>query len=160
MATTAISIVASDIGAEVLEVAKAKSWTERAVISFTMADAFDLGTVAGDFDAAFAGFWWSHVRRDRIGAFLQQFHARLEPGARVMILDNRYVNGSSTPISRIDAGGNTFQVRTLSNGEAREILKNFPRPPEVQDRLAAHGAAAVEIAELQYYWYATYRVGA
>ena len=159
MATTAKSIVASDIGAEVLEVAKAKSLSPRAAVSFTVADAFDLRTVAGHFDAAFAGFWWSHVRRDRIDAFLKQFHDRLERGARVMILDNRYVEGSSTPISRIDTNGNTFQMRRLSNGGSHEVLKNFPSPPEVRDRLAARAAAALRIVEMQFYWYATYRVG-
>jgi hypothetical protein len=35
--------------------------------------------VAGDFDAAFAGFWWLHVRRQELVAFLTGLHRRL-PG--------------------------------------------------------------------------------
>ena len=47
-------------------------------------------------------------------------------GARVVFLDNRYVPTSSTPISRQDAEGNTYQQRTLDDGCTHEVLKNFP----------------------------------
>ena len=53
-------------------------------------------------------------------------HARLAPGARVVFLDNSYVQVSSTPLSRTDAAGNTYQQRTLSDGSLHEVLKNFP----------------------------------
>ena len=129
-------------------------------MTFTLADAFDLEAVPGHFDAAFAGFWWSHVPRATLSAFLEGFHDRLGPGTRVMFLDNRYVEGSSTPISRIDAAGNSYQRRTLSSGVTHEVLKNFPSMDEVRDCLSEHRATGVEAVELQYFWYATYSVAA
>jgi demethylmenaquinone methyltransferase/2-methoxy-6-polyprenyl-1,4-benzoquinol methylase len=95
-----------------------------------------------------------------VSAFLGQFHQRLQTGARVMIVDNRYVEASSTPISRVDALGNTFQQRTISNGGTYEVLKNFPSMLDVRDQLAAHRGTNAEIVELRYYWHATYRVAA
>jgi demethylmenaquinone methyltransferase/2-methoxy-6-polyprenyl-1,4-benzoquinol methylase len=52
----------------------------------------------------------------------------------VVLLDNRFVEGSSTPISRRDADGNTYQQRSLDDGSVHEVLKNFP------DRAAALSA--------------------
>ena len=43
----------------------------------------------GGFAAGFAGFWFSHVPRSRVGEFLRGFHAALSPGAKVVLLDNR-----------------------------------------------------------------------
>jgi hypothetical protein len=77
---------------------------------------------------AFAGCWWSHVPLQRLAGWLQTLHARLEPGARVVFLDNSFVQTSSTPISRCDEQGNTYQQRTLDDGSVHEVLKNFPTP--------------------------------
>lgn len=74
---------------------------------------------------ALAGFWWSHVPLERIPAFLQSLHATLAPGARVVMLDNRYVAGSSTPIAECDAAGNSYQQRLLADGSVHRVLKNF-----------------------------------
>ena len=60
-------------------------------------------------------FWWSHVPRQRIGEFLASLHGRLEPGARVVLMDNRFVEGSSTPVSEIDAYGNGCWKLTKHN---------------------------------------------
>ena len=112
--------------------------------------------MTGHFTAAFAGFWWSHLRRDEIARFLGQLHARLGPGARVVFTDNRMVEGSSTPVSRVDATGNTYQTRRLEDGSVHEVLKNFPTPDELHatlDKLAT----SIEITELTYYWCVSYR---
>jgi hypothetical protein len=60
--------------------------------------------------------------------WLDTLHARLQPGARVVLLDNSFVQTSSTPISRRDEAGNTYQLRTLDDGSVHEVLKNFPTP--------------------------------
>jgi hypothetical protein len=41
-------------------------------------------------------------------------------GARVVMLDNRYVSPSSTPLSRQDEHGNTYQQRSLDDGSVHE----------------------------------------
>lgn len=45
---------------------------------------------------------------------------------RVILLDNRYVENSSSPIVERDANGNSYQSRILKNGETHRVLKNFP----------------------------------
>jgi hypothetical protein len=54
-------------------------------------------------------------------------------GAKVVIMDNRFVQGSNTPISRRDEFGNTYQFRSLSDGTSYEILKNFPKKEDFED---------------------------
>ena len=98
-----------------------------ASVRFATVDAYTFAQIEGQrFDGAFAGFWWSHVPLARLTAWLHTLHERLEPGARVVMLDNRFVQGSSTPISRRDDAGNTYQQRPLDDGSAHEVLKNFP----------------------------------
>jgi SAM-dependent methyltransferase len=160
IATAAASVTATDISKEVLEVATAKPSLQSGNVIFALGDAFDLAAVPGRFDAGFAGFWWSHVPRERMRTFLYGFHRRIGAGSRVMLVDNRYVEGNSTPISRRDAAGNTFQQRALSTGDTYEVLKNFPAESEVRNQLVTHGAADLKIVLLDYYWYATYRTTA
>src|SRR5262245_54587574 len=126
--------------------------------TFFRADAFDLDAVEGRFNAAFAGYWWSHIPRDAIARFLGGLHARLGPGCRVLFIDNRYVEGSSTPISRTDDRGNTYQVRRLDGGSEHEVLKNFPAPAELRAALPG-SATAVEILELRYFRALSYETG-
>jgi protein-L-isoaspartate O-methyltransferase len=155
LSRSAAFVVATDIGAEVIDVARNKS-LPAAIVEFRLADAFHLAAVPGDFDAAFVGFWWSHVARQELASFLRGFHARLPAGAQVMVVDNRYVAGSNTAIARADSAGNTYQQRQLSNGARHEVLKNFPSADEVRECLRANGAHSVAVTELTYYWYATY----
>jgi demethylmenaquinone methyltransferase/2-methoxy-6-polyprenyl-1,4-benzoquinol methylase len=157
MAESADGVLACDIAEEVLTLARAR--LQHGAVRFLKGDAFDLTSIAGLFDAAFAGFWWSHVPVDRLQSFLAQLHGRLQPGARVLFLDNRYVEGNSTPIARRDPDGNTYQHRFLSNGASYEVLKNFPTHGEVERHLVMAGAKAIEIVELEYYWYARYELG-
>lgn len=150
-----VSILATDRSSEVLEIARSKHYPPDRV-RFAAVDAFGLHRVEGRFTAAFAGFWWSHVRKLEIPRFLRRLHARLEPGSPVVFLDNRYVDGSSTPISRTDSEGNSYQLRTLSDGSTHEVLKNFPSSAELRDSLTGFTADPV-VVELSYFWYLTYR---
>jgi 2-polyprenyl-3-methyl-5-hydroxy-6-metoxy-1,4-benzoquinol methylase len=160
LAGSAASVTATDVGEEVLAIARTKPRPAGgSPLEFRRADAFDLRGVPGAFDAAFAGFWLSHVSRADVGRFLCGLHDRLGAGARVMLLDNRYVEGSSTPIARADAVGNTYQRRALASGAEYEVLKNFATPDELREWIVAAGADSIDIVELAYYWYTTYNVG-
>ena len=110
------------------------------------------------FDAAFAGCWWSHIPLQRLPGWLRQLHARLAPGARVVMLDNSYVQASSTPLSRRDADGNTYQQRPLDDGSRHEVLKNFPSRDEAIDALGP-GVCDVQWLAYEHYWVLSYLTG-
>ena len=156
LAPAARSIVAIDLSAEMLEIARLKSYPEGRV-RLERADACDLASVEGRFDAGFAGFWWSHVPLGRQEEFLRGWHERIGPGALAVLLDNRYAEGSSTPIARRDGEGNSYQLRRLDDGSEHEILKNFPTREEIASALAP-GGVDVDVVEFDYYWGASYTV--
>jgi demethylmenaquinone methyltransferase/2-methoxy-6-polyprenyl-1,4-benzoquinol methylase len=155
LASAAVSLTATDVSDEVLDVARSKPLPP-GIVTFAHADAFGLEALPGRFDAAFAGFWWSHVLRADLKRFLAGLHARLERPARVLLLDNRYVEGSSTPVSRTDDAGNTYQERSLADGARHEVLKNFPSPAQVRKALA--GTESLQVAETPYFWQASYEL--
>ncbi|HEY9230017.1 MAG TPA: class I SAM-dependent methyltransferase [Gemmatimonadaceae bacterium] len=149
------SLTGVDAAPETLLVARANQPAQDNV-TLRVGDVYDLAKIPGEFDAAFAGFWWSHVRRRDLARFLGGLHARLEPNSLVVFADNCYVEGSSWPITRPDANGDTFQSRTLENGSRHKVLKNFPTPDEVKREIEAAGGVDVSVVALQHYWYATY----
>jgi SAM-dependent methyltransferase len=154
MAGSAAAITATDINPQTLDVARTRDYGQTPV-AFLDADGFALDRVAGEFDTAFAGFFWSHVLRGDLPRFLGGLRARLGPGARVIVLDNRYVPGSSTPVSRTSEAGDTFQRRTLSDGRRYEIVKNFPAREQFTADVSVH-AAELAWTELRYFWLATW----
>lgn len=156
IAAQAESVLATDYNEEPLAIARSKGYEKRNV-RFERADAYALPHWKEKFSAAYAGFWWSHIALAKLGPFLAGLHRRLEDRAIVAFMDNRYVEGSSTPISRQDAQGNTYQSRRLADGSSHEVLKNFPSARELRERLARFGRE-VRVSEYEYYWVATYRI--
>jgi demethylmenaquinone methyltransferase/2-methoxy-6-polyprenyl-1,4-benzoquinol methylase len=157
IARHAVRVDAFDINEETLAIARTKA-VDPARVRFATADAYALPAAEPRYDGAFAGFWWSHVPRRDLPRFLQGLRRVLAPGARVVFLDNRYVPGSSTPLSRTDAQGDTFQARTLADGSRHEVLKNFPEPAELRAAVLpyADAAGAVEVRLIDYYWWLEY----
>ena len=150
IARSARHVYAGDINDSVLEIARDKRIAPRKV-TFLKADAVTLEGVPDGCDAAFAGFWWSHVKRSGIDRFVANLAARLEPGAVVAILDNRFAHGSSTAVSRTDAEGNTYQMRRLANGEEHEVLKNFPTAADLAEAVRPVAREA-HLESLAFYW--------
>jgi demethylmenaquinone methyltransferase/2-methoxy-6-polyprenyl-1,4-benzoquinol methylase len=95
------------------------------------------------------------VPRQQLSAFLAGLHAALRPAARVVFLDNLYVPGSSTPVSRRDSHANSYQRRKLADGSEYEVLKNFPDEQEVE-RLLAGLARNLLFERFDYYWLLSY----
>jgi demethylmenaquinone methyltransferase/2-methoxy-6-polyprenyl-1,4-benzoquinol methylase len=154
LARTAQSILALDASPETLELAASKD-LPRGRVAFRVADIYELPADIGSFDGAFAGFWWSHVPLTSQARFLEALARALLPGARVVFLDNRYVAGSSTPVSHRDADGNTFQQRRLADGSEHAVLKNFPTEEELRAAVGAHGTG-MSFRLLDYYWVFSY----
>lgn len=151
VARVAAQVVATDLAEEPIRIAQGKHYA--APRRFVVADAYALPEALGRFDAALAVFWWSHIPRQRIAQFVDSLSPRLEPGARVILVDNRFVEGSSSPISEIDAHGNTYQLRSLRDGAQLRVLKNFTSETE----LRAHLPPSLRLELLEYYWLAEYR---
>jgi protein-L-isoaspartate O-methyltransferase len=149
---SAAAITATDLNAETLELARAREYGGAAV-TFRLADGYALDQVPGEFDAAFVGFFWSHVLRGDLPRFVAGLRARMGPGARLIVLDNSCVPGSSHPISRTTEAGDTYQRRTLNDGRSFEILKNFPGRAQFTTDVA-DAAADVRWTQLRYYWLA------
>jgi demethylmenaquinone methyltransferase/2-methoxy-6-polyprenyl-1,4-benzoquinol methylase len=154
IASAAAEVSALDAGEEVLAIARAKDYPSGRV-TFSVGEAYALPDLGRRHNALFAGFWWSHVPRTRLDEFLRGAARAVAPGALMVFLDNRYVEGSSTPIARRDVEGNSYQVRTLEDGSTHEVLKNFPTEGELIRNASRHGwGANVEL--LPYYWLLTY----
>jgi demethylmenaquinone methyltransferase/2-methoxy-6-polyprenyl-1,4-benzoquinol methylase len=126
--------------------------------TLVLADAFLSPPVRGPFSLALAGFWWSHVPRQRLAGFLEGLHAALHPPARVLFFDNRFVAGSSTPVSPADAHGNTYQRRVLRDGTTHSVLKNFPSVREVAGAVQSCGGFDAVVSESTSFWSVSYRV--
>ncbi len=107
IAPAAKRVCALDAVAETLEIAKSRISTGN--VEFVSGDAYALPGGRRGFDTAFAGFWFSHVPKARQSEFLLSLRTVLVPGARVVILDNRFIEGSSSPIAEQDADGNTYK---------------------------------------------------
>lgn len=155
IALHAKAISAVDAADETLAIARSKRYPAGKA-EFRQGDAYALPDFGRRHDALFGGFWWSHVPLARLDAFLAGATRAIAPGALVAFLDNRYVEGSSTPTSRRDAEGNTYQARKLDDGSSHEVLKNFPSEPDLIERASAHGMDA-KVEWLDYYWLLVYR---
>jgi ubiquinone/menaquinone biosynthesis C-methylase UbiE len=144
----AASLTLTDASLETLEIARNRIFG-RAV--FVQADAYALHADLGSFNAAFAGFWLSHVPIHRRREFLAGLHRLLMPESVVVLIDNRFVEGSSTPLSERDAEGNTWQIRELADGSHHRVLKNFPGEAELQAMIEGLGEDAV-YCQTPHFW--------
>lgn len=155
VAPVATRVLAIDAAVETLDIARSR--VEGAGVSLVVGDAYALPVGERAFDAAFAGFWYSHIPKRRIGEFLAGLHRALAPGARVVFLDNRYVEGNSTPVSEPDAEGDTWQVRRLEDGSSYRVLKNFPTEDEL--RAGVRGVARkLRLHQWNYFWALEYEL--
>lgn len=155
LADTAASVTATDVNQATLDVAQARrTWPSS--VRFVVADALAVDAIPGDFDAAYAGFFWSHVPLPALGGFLASLGRRLRPGSLVAFMDNRLIPGRVHPVARRDEQGNTYQRRQMKDGTSWDVLKNFPEPDELRTRLSQFGPQA-EVEELDNFWLARAR---
>ena len=141
--------MAIDASSETMAIAARR--VRRENVKFLVGDAYTLPLHLGLFDAAFAGFWFSHIPKGRQLAFLAGLSQVLKPGATVLLLDNLYVAGSNHPITEEDSEGNTYQSRKLCDGSMHRVLKNFPSEAELSVLVAGLGSRAI-FTRFEYYW--------
>jgi demethylmenaquinone methyltransferase/2-methoxy-6-polyprenyl-1,4-benzoquinol methylase len=157
IARTASQVLAIDASPETMRIAMGRVPKDK--VTFLAGDAYDLPSRLGRFGAAFAGFWFSHVPKAKRHAFLLRLNAVLMPGSKVVLLDNKYVEGSSSPITETDSDGNTYQARQLKDGSTHRVLKNFPTEAELQSSLPGIGKGGTFLT-WQHYWAFEYAVTA
>ena len=147
------SICATDLNNEVLEIAKSKKY--QCKVDFLQDDSYKLSSVKGEYDSVYAGFWFSHIPKSRINEFLEVIHSKLPENGLIVFMDNLYVEGNSTPISRIDNEGNTYQMRGLKDNSQFEVLKNFYNEHDLKELFDTYGRE-ISIHCLKYFWILKY----
>ncbi|AMP01323.1 methyltransferase domain protein [Collimonas arenae] len=155
IAASANSVLATDINPEMIALAKSKNLPADTV-SFALQDINDFQPER-QFTACFLGFWWSHVGRQDQVKFIAKLREKLGKDILLVMIDNSYVEEVSTPIARTDAEGNTYQFRTLPNGERYEIMKNFPTDSGLRKKLSPI-TRELRILRLEYYWLLSCRI--
>ena len=156
LAPVALSIVAVDSSAETLRIAEQR--VLHSTVRFEVGDAYALQHHGHSFSAGFAGFWFSHVPLDRQCEFLRGLNEALEPGAKVVLLDNRFVEGSSSAISERDLAGNTYQSRKFCDGSTHRVLKNFPTEVQLLALIKGGLGQSALFTEWPFFWALEYRV--
>jgi SAM-dependent methyltransferase len=159
IADTAESVFATDINPALLDLAKARGLPADKV-KFAVTDAFDPASdpeVSGNFTAVFAGSWWSHVKRADQAGFIAKLRERVGKDALLVMVDEAYVEGTSTPVARTDADGNTYQILTAPDGERYDIVRNFPTDSALRKKLGT-ALKELRISRLEHYWMLTGRL--
>jgi SAM-dependent methyltransferase len=159
IAATAERVLATDILDEMIERAQRRRFPEGKV-TFRRVDGLDLpedlGTLS-TFTCVFIGFWWSHLKRDEQDALLARLRARLGHDVTLILLDDAYVEGSSTTVARTDAQGNTYEIVAAPDGERFELPKSYPADSALRKRLGGE-VREIRIERLTYYWLLTCRL--
>lgn len=154
IAQTAKVIRAIDINAAVLEIARAKTYAP-AKVSFEKADLYQLPSTI-QYSGLFGGFIWSHIPLQGLSSFIDLAHRQVKAGGTILFIDNRYVEGSSLPLTTEDSFGNTYQTRRLENGSTYQVLKNFPSQAFLE-RLLKDKTSDLTFIGLEYYWVLQYK---
>jgi demethylmenaquinone methyltransferase/2-methoxy-6-polyprenyl-1,4-benzoquinol methylase len=94
-------------------------------------------------DALFAGFWLSHVPRERLGVFLDIARRWLKTGGTFAFIDSLPEPHSGATDHQPAVSGRS--VRRLADGREFEIVKVFYRPKELESGLRAAGFASARV---------------
>jgi SAM-dependent methyltransferase len=147
---TALSIVATDINPNLIDLARTRGLPEEQV-TFRVADAYNLPDDLGEFTAILVGFWWSHVARADQEKLLAHWRANFGKDILIVLLDDTYVEGTSDTVARTDLEGNTYQIKTAPDGMRYEIPKNYPSDSALRKKLAS-SVREIKIIRLEHFW--------
>jgi len=153
LAEYAASVLATDINPNLIEMAKTRALPPQ-IVQFAVADALN-PRVSGDFTACFAGFWWSHVKRQEQADVIARLGKVVGRDGSLVLVDNSFMEGKTT-IARTDAEGNTYEIHTVPGGERYEVMKNYHTDSALRKRLAPL-LRDMRIHRYDHYWMLTAR---
>jgi 2-polyprenyl-3-methyl-5-hydroxy-6-metoxy-1,4-benzoquinol methylase len=156
LAKVAEHVTATDISPVMLSQAHEKN-LDPVKAEFIEADAFDLSQVPGTFNAGLAVFWFSHVPHSRVSEFLTGFHSRLQKGSLIFMADNTFEEGRGGKLIREPGVEDTFKLRTLSDGSAYRILKNYYHESYLRKILSPLSSNLI-IHEGKWFWWVSYNI--
>jgi SAM-dependent methyltransferase len=94
-------------------------------------------------DGLFAGFWLSHVARDRTAEFLEVARRWLRPGGRLAIIDS--LPDPQSGAANHPAPSGDVAIRRLDDGREFTIVKVHRAADEIEAALSTAGFEAIEI---------------
>src|SRR6185369_3132201 len=94
-------------------------------------------------DGLFAGFWLSHVERDRTSAFFDLAAGWLAPGGRIALIDSLPDPRSGAVDHPTPAADRS--VRRLDDGRQFDIVKVYRTIEEIASAIRAAGFVDVEV---------------
>ena len=107
--------------------------------------------MSGQFDAALACFWLSHVPRARIAEFLDGLVKRLDPRSRVLLADNVFDPDSGGRFVEEARSEDTYRMRPDGQGGEAKVLKNYFTCDELGEMLRSMHNVTVTYGE-RYWW--------
>jgi len=129
---TASSIVACDISAEMLDIAKQKKFY--CPVNFIRSNLNYLPFAPNSFDIVVLGFWFSHHPSQDYPNLFSNITYPLKAGNLLWLIDNNPpAEGSVNQSHHVDDHGNNFKKRFLDNKKEYIILKNYFEKDELKD---------------------------
>ncbi len=133
LSAVAAGIVGVDVSREMLELAKRKRYV--CPVDFVIGDSYCSAFKRGSFDACVAGFWFSHVPKQRVGEFFEGLRSVLAGGSRVFLFDNVFVPGVGGELVRKTGDVDSYKLRRLGEGREFLVVKNYYSAAELVDVL-------------------------
>jgi SAM-dependent methyltransferase len=155
-AESAQSVLAVDINASLVDIARERPMTEGKV-TFRVADALDLPEDIGKFSAVLVSFLWSHLNKKEQEQLLATLKKRLGKDVLLVILDDAFVEGFSETIARTDPDGTTYQILTTPEGERIEVAKSYQSDSALRKRLGTV-VKEIKIERIEFFWILTCRL--
>ena len=155
-AESAASVLAVDINASLVDIARERPMTEGKV-SFRVADALDLPEDIGTFSAVLVSFLWSHLNKKEQEQLLATLKKRLGKDVLLVILDDAFVEGFSETIARTEPDGTTYQILTTPEGERIEVAKSYQSDSALRKRLGTV-VKEIKIERIEFFWILTCRL--
>jgi ubiquinone/menaquinone biosynthesis C-methylase UbiE len=156
LSESARSIMATDLGDEVMAIAREKKYG--CPVTFKRENAYNLSFDDDSFNGGLAFSWFSHILLDLIDLFLDEFHRVLAKSSRVFIADNTYIQGiGGEPVGK-EGDPNTYKIRALKEGGVFTIVKNYFSVEGLVDIFGRHveGFGENNVIHGECFWYVDY----